>query len=51
MTGIRYDALLDLCSAARVIGESGGDTKRLDAAPDVFGTLNPIVWVRSRTAS
>lgn len=51
MIGIRHDALLGLCSAARVEGESGGDTKRLGAALDVFGTLNPLIWVRSRTAS
>ena len=36
MIGIRHDALLGLCSAVRVGGESYGDMKRLAGALDVF---------------
>ena len=44
MIGIRHDALLDLCSAARVGDESYGDTNRLAGTLDMFEApivLNP----------
>lgn len=49
MIGIRHDALLGLCSAVRVGGESYGDMERLGGTLDVFDA--PIVRNPGRSHS